>query len=375
MLSRVFVVALSLSFGAPLAQAQPDQPQGDDSGQPRQDQGRRRGRRNGPTDAERQQWRERQERMRNATPEERRKMMLDGWMDMTTRGYELTADQQATVRKEMEAMDAERRAKMGAEADEYDKLRAQQFEMWAKLAEQGGNNDEQQGGPQAWRRMRENPEYQKIQQRIDELDQKYPFDMMASIQRIEKLIPEEQVKKAHARFEEQRAQWQQRQDQNQGNRRGNRRDRQRGQDRPGEASPPPPAGGADKPAADAGKAKADAERAAAEAAKRAAETPPPAAAPMHPWEKYVREFIARYELSEAQATSAQAVLKDVMKRAAQIEATYAKQIAEAEQIKDRAARETRLKELNKPMDQLFDELKRRLDTLLTAQQRAKKSPV
>ncbi len=94
------------------------------------------------------------------------------------------------------------------------------------------------------------------------------------------------------------------------------------------------------------------------------------AAKLHPWEKYVREFNLQHMLTKPQRAAAMSILKDVRKRAIQIEQTNAKKVVEANKIKDEAARKARLKALNKPIDRLFDELKKRLEGLLTASQRA-----
>lgn len=375
MLTHSLIMLLCVGLSGPIGQAQPEQPPGGEEG--RRDRGarwrERRDRGNGPSDEERRQWRERQERYRSASPEERRQLRMERWVEMSARLYELSEEQKGTVRKEIEAMDAERRAAMGAEADEYDRLRDQMFELWARRAEDTSQRDEgERPNRDERRRMREDPEFQKLRERMEELDAKYPFDMDAARRRIEKLLPEEQVKKANTRWEERRAEWQQRREGRDGPRDERRRERR---DRPAAGGPlaarpaPPPPDRAGQPAE-----KSD--RAAAEADRRTAETvPPPPPKPLHPWEKYVREFIARYELTEAQAATAHSILKDMMNRAAQIEAANASKIAEAEKIVDRTAREARLRELNKPIEQTFEDLKLRLGALLTADQLAKKGDV
>ncbi len=293
-----------------------------------------------------------------ATPEERRQMRMERWVEMTARNYELDDAQKATVRKEMEAIANERRAQMGAEAEEYDKLHDQMMEYFARQPASDGPPD-----PEAWRRLRDDPEFQRIGGRIRELDQKYPFDFMAAVQRVEKVMPPEKVAIGRAHWEEQRNRWQQ-------GREG--RDRERGpggeRRRDGRGS-----GGGDNPLDAA--ARAEAERQ-AEARRRATEsTPPPPPRTIHPWEKYVADFIARYEMTEAQSTAAMAILKDVLKRAEQIEQINAAKVAAEEKAKGKPAADALQKELNKPIDKLFEELKARLDGLLTAQQRAKSKTV
>jgi hypothetical protein len=66
-----------------------------------------------------------------------------------------------------------------------------------------------------------------------------------------------------------------------------------------------------------------------------------------------------------------AILKDVQARGTQIERVYGPRIAAAKQLQDPEARKKLLAELNKPTEKLFEELKTRLDRLLTASQRKK----
>ena len=105
------------------------------------------------------------------------------------------------------------------------------------------------------------------------------------------------------------------------------------------------------------------------------------------WERYVREFIARFSLTEAQISQAERILKDCQERAAQIMRARASQIADLDkQIadataagkdskdKDAARRITVLQEQRKkivePVEAIFDrDLKPRLDAIPTRAQR------
>ena len=134
-----------------------------------------------------------------------------------------------------------------------------------------------------------------------------------------------------------------------------------GQPRPANASPQPPVDqskGA-KPAV-AGPAKPV--------------SPPPTrsepARPLNDWERYVLEFIERYDLSETQKNSAMAILRDMTNRALQIQKSNEDRMKAAEKMTDARAKADRIKELNAPIDGLFDRMKARLDNLLTAAQRA-----
>ena len=355
MVASLFAI---LTFVAPLVLAQADTP-------PNEGRGRERrmgppGGRGGPgggfgggREEERQQWGERRERYRNASPAERRNLRLEGWVDMTARNYDLNDTEKAVVRQEMETMQAERRALMGPDADEQDRLREKMFEFWNQPRE-GGNAGEEGGRPD-WRRMRDNPEFRELQEKLRALDEKYPFDWQASVERVEKLLPPDKVAKGRARFEERRAQWQNRDGERRGDRGRDRgrdgerrrdrgdRDRRRSQANPDNQSTTPPS-----PAAEPAKV---------EAMIKSTKT-------SHPWEEYVNKFSARYKLDPAQVASAQSILKDSLARAGKLEQDEAKRLGDTPGAKRSA-------ELTAALDGIFTELKGRLDALLTAEQRTK----
>lgn len=305
------------------------------------------GRFGGGTEEERQQWRERMERYRNATPAERANLRLEGMVEMTARNYELNDAEKASVRQEMQTMQSERRAAMGADADEYDRLREKMFEFWNRPREGGQARD---GQPPDWRGMRDNPEFRELQEKLRTLDEKYPFDWQASIARVEKVIPADKVAKGKARMEERRAQWANRdrdngRDRDRRDDRGDRGERRRRRDgaRGGDngTSPPPAA----------------VEQAKVEAILKTSKT-------VHPWEEYTNSFSARYKLDAAQIASAQSILKDSLARGSKLEQEDAARAGNA-------ATGKKSPELTAALDNIFKELKGRLDALLTAEQRTK----
>jgi len=97
------------------------------------------------------------------------------------------------------------------------------------------------------------------------------------------------------------------------------------------------------------------------------------ARPLGEWERHVREFIKRYKLTPSQTNSALSILKEMKMRAVQVEKANRSAKAAAEKIADARERRRRLSELDKYVDDLFGQLNRRLDNLLTAAQR-RKSP-
>lgn len=99
--------------------------------------------------------------------------------------------------------------------------------------------------------------------------------------------------------------------------------------------------------------------------------PPPPAPPLDEWEKYVLTVAAKYEFDESQATNARSILSDLRRRAYQYRASRAEDFARVELMTDAKARTEELKNLNRPQDAMFEELKQRLESLPTIAQRQK----
>jgi len=99
------------------------------------------------------------------------------------------------------------------------------------------------------------------------------------------------------------------------------------------------------------------------------------------WERYVRSFIRNYRLDDEQKSKALAILKDLKNRAAQYRKTNKKDLQEAAQYlqEARSSKPLDLDELdqarmiwdlmNKPFDDMFNELKKRLEQIPTEKQK------
>lgn len=309
-------------------------------------------------------------------------MRDDRMVEMAARTYELDDSQKELVRNEIELMAAERRAAMGTQADEYDKLREEMGKFWEKRMEQAGDRGDRR---RFMRGLRDDPEFRKLRERMRDIDRKYPFNWRDSLKRVESLLPEEQAAKGRARLEE-RMQRFGRSRQDRSDRRARREQRsvertlRDAETAVQEAQSPEQREAAERLLADARKKIADrplSEDARRElheridAAERAAADQGKKPRVLNPWEKHVEEFIQSHELTAAQQTAAMAILKDIEARGAQIERVYGPRIAAAKQLEDPEARKKQLAELNKPTEKLFEELKTRLDRLLTASQRKK----
>lgn len=95
------------------------------------------------------------------------------------------------------------------------------------------------------------------------------------------------------------------------------------------------------------------------------------APPLDEWDKYVISVTQKYGFSDAQITKARGILGDLRNRAYQYRLSHANDYASAELIADAKARADRLKQLNAAMDALFAELKARLESLPTLEQKQK----
>ncbi|MFQ5430389.1 MAG: hypothetical protein ACE5E1_08780 [Phycisphaerae bacterium] len=120
---------------------------------------------------------------------------------------------------------------------------------------------------------------------------------------------------------------------------------------------------------------------------RTAETAPPdraragaavllaAAPPLDEWERYVARVAEHYAFTEAQTAKAHFILKSLRHRAQQYRLGRVSLFNDAEQIQDKQARTLRLATLNRPIDSIFHELKRRLENLPTLTQKLRAGPM
>ncbi len=95
------------------------------------------------------------------------------------------------------------------------------------------------------------------------------------------------------------------------------------------------------------------------------------APPLDEWDKHVAAIAEKYAFTDAQVTKAQSILRDLRRRAYQYRTSHAQDYERAEKIEDRAKREAQIKYLDKAIDAMFDELKQRLESLPTIEQRQK----
>jgi len=103
----------------------------------------------------------------------------------------------------------------------------------------------------------------------------------------------------------------------------------------------------------------------------------PSEIPLDRWEGYVKEFIRTHDLDKAQANQAMAILRDVRQRAKQYQDKNKdefKRIDRESAVSGpdrRAVLREQLKYLQAPLNDLFDELRSRLDGVLGSNQRSR----
>ncbi|MBN1345662.1 MAG: hypothetical protein JXQ73_23420 [Phycisphaerae bacterium] len=97
--------------------------------------------------------------------------------------------------------------------------------------------------------------------------------------------------------------------------------------------------------------------------------------PLDKWESFVKDFIKRHGLDEAQTNSAMAILEELKTQAEDYETRHRGEMAKLERAVQAADPEVKpryqgqLDDLRRPVADLFQELQDRLDGLLTASQR------
>lgn len=101
----------------------------------------------------------------------------------------------------------------------------------------------------------------------------------------------------------------------------------------------------------------------------AAPQPLQPAPPLDDWDKFVLAQADRFQFDKGQMTNAQSILRDLKRRANQYRLSRAEDFAKAQLNISAKSREEELRRLNRPIDALFEELKQRIESLPTVQQR------
>ncbi len=104
--------------------------------------------------------------------------------------------------------------------------------------------------------------------------------------------------------------------------------------------------------------------------RRPAPPPPlPAAPPIAEWTNEMMKVAKKYEFSAEQTQTAQGILASCKGRAEAWRESKQSEYDRARGIQDAADRSRALRELDKPLDKLFDEMKRRVDAVASVEQK------
>ncbi len=296
-----------------------------------------------------------------ADPQRQREIRLERMWVLVGRTYDLTDEQRPAVHDVLRKMQSEHYAAMGPDGAELDRLQKQMAEYWSSRLER----DEPGRGRGAW----QDPEFRALRDQLAEIRARHPFDMDAAAARIEALLPPEQAEAGRQR----RAEWRERRMRWEQGREAREVCRGRGEGPADSTNPEARPRAAERRRE---RFEAQRERWMLRRTEREATPPPdgvplaPQAADEHPWRRYAREFAAANRLDAAQRASVEAVLKDVLARAEDYRRAKARELGETMWLPPSPERDAKMRELQAPLDNLFEEVRSRLDDLLTAEQRA-----
>lgn len=278
---------------------------------------------------------------------------IDQYVTWLTQIYQMTPDQQQQVRQQLGEVKKEH-LKYGDQAAAQMQPLQQELRYYIEKARKGEPVDKEM--------------VKDLQGRLQAVIEKAPMTFNNVVVQTEKLLPKEQVEAGRERqkeFKERMKEFQ---------------DRQKRL-----AAPPVPSEiDALKPYLELGHptdtvAKLPPPQAApdktSEAATPKASTPAPtrpivvAPMPLDAWGKYVEEFIGKYNLDSKQAGQSQGILSELRKRADEYRLVHKLDYGAVEQIKDAPLRSEEVGRLDKPIQEMFEELRARLDKIPTDPQR------
>jgi len=92
------------------------------------------------------------------------------------------------------------------------------------------------------------------------------------------------------------------------------------------------------------------------------------------WDRYVERFIHKYKLDPSQQAAAQSILRILKQERDNYRESKREDYLAAYNLEDRKERSQKIKELNKPVDRYFDDLKFQLERIPTAAQKLAAEP-
>lgn len=325
------------------------------------------------------------EQFLDSGPRVRTQLCVNPYLLELEKAYQLNATQSDSVRSKVEAIAEARRTQMGSLADEYDALSHQAAEIWWNYREALRLADDT---PVKMQSFRDNPAYQQAMERMLEIDRQFPVDWDATLDAVESLLPPEQAARGRVEIHKNRIRRAARQAQFEATQ--SRKAALAAADRFSGAAPDPATKdamvrevlkNAEEKLADENlppEVKAQI-RTTIQRTKQQLEMESPKgprtsqansaiARDFDRWEAYTREFISRHHLSAEQQAAALSIMTELRSRAQSMKRTLAERTEEttpSEQAKLDKQRAT----IDERIAKLFDQLVRRLESLLTAEQR------
>lgn len=408
------MVITGISAAAVVAQQIPPANDLDSSGERRSRDGRRDRNRSRETDSNRDRdgWRDRDSGRDggrggwpggrggppNSTPQQREEMynrVLQYQFDRLTRTYELNNQQQQQVREHLEGVKNQQLATADQRRQQYESIRNEMHQLWENR--RSGSDADRQRTRELFEQMRQMREQSPL------------FNPGRVLDDIEKLLPAEQAARGRAQWnndeadrdrrrDEMRQRWTERRREEEAQRpaegtgtsetppqaleaqsdatteserRSSRYDRYRRRDAsPSEGQygglPPVPGGYQQTPSAEQIAPSYAPDRSGDFRGQRNGGL---AEDPVGSWERYVRDFVRRYQLDASQQATAQSMLRAKLETRRAYEQSRRGDFQMAQGNPSEQARQQEITRLNKPVIELFEQLKGQLQTIPTQIQR------
>lgn len=336
----------------------------------------------------------------NFSPEQRETFynrQIERYMDRLGNTYELNDQQKQALQQRLEQVKQQSLATSEQRRQQRDQLREQMREQFRQLREL------QESGQPVTREQ-----YRQLFDQMRSADRGTLMDDNFVAGELERMLPPDQAARGRQRLEQERAEREQRREQFR-QQWEQRREQWRNNARPGapEGAPQEGAPAAEEPAAPGepaapawggerrrgrdrgndgergtrewnrrsddnadGGGRGDRERGRRDWRRGDRDEPAEDIGPTGSWERYTERFIRRYRLDSSQRATAHSILRDMLSQRRLIEESKRADLAAATQITDPAKRQEYLDSVNRPVRELFESLRAKLDQIPTSAQRA-----
>ncbi|MCB9858283.1 MAG: hypothetical protein H6818_21580 [Phycisphaerales bacterium] len=322
----------------------------------------------------------------DASPIERTDLHVGPYLSEMESAYKLDATQFGIVREKLESIAAARKAKMGQLAVEHEDLADRAAEIWWSYREAGELADD---SPNPLGSIRNDPHYREIRERMVEIERQFPIDWDATISDVESLLPPDQAARGRvslhknrielaariARKEAVEAERQSRQTAGRVSEKPIDQDRSAPLIKAARGNTARSAGAGNKtpePNAPARTAAANKRKNAGPKSRQAtteSSRPNEIARNLDRWETFTRDFVARHHLTAEQQAAALSIMSELRSRAESLRKSHSATPASGAGPAELARLERQRAEIDQRVERLFDQLTRRLEALLTVEQR------